>query len=402
MPDDVRAPLRARLPVGRGGFRACVAALAAAFVALSARIPALADAPHGTVVLDVLDQNGAAVPFAGLYYGDADRGITNLTSADPAGKYVAYQASSPFAVCGYAQVRPGQVGCVGPLTFTAGATYSTDLVLKPSAADQPMGTIVLTVRDAQGKPVPYAEIPFNYGEFVSKNYADAQGRRIITGPVDKPAIICARSPVGATTPMAGCVGPVVVAPGSTSVVDLPLHPSPAAATSADPAPAHGSIVARVLLNGSQTPVPGGVVRVINTPLTSGQINAPSYVFPGLSTTGGINGGPVYVVALTPPPGYGAVGGTTQQVTLQGSQNTEADFFVLPSFSPFWVQSFAATTTEWSGPDDRASPFGTRAQWSYFLVVAKQDGPRLLVYDPTTSNYAWIDASAVGPSGPPPS
>lgn len=402
MPEGVRTPPARRRGAERARARICVAAVAAALFALFAWDVAHADAPRGTVVLDVLDQNGAAVPFAGLYYGDSDRGITNLTSADPAGRYVAYQASSPFAVCGYAPQRPGQVGCVGPLTFQNGATYSTDIVLKPSAVDQPMGTIVLTIRDPQGKPIPYAEIPYNYGEYLSKNYADAQGRRIITGPVDKPAIICARSPAGAPTPMAGCVGPVAVVPGSTSVVDLLLHPSADAATTPDPAPAHGSIVARVLLNGSQTPVAGGVVKVINTPLTSGLINAPSYVFPGLSTTGGINGGPVYVVALTPPLGYGAVGGTTQQVTIQPGQSAEADFFVQPSFSPFWVQSFAPQATEWSGPDDHASPFGTRGQWSYFLVVAKQDGPRLLIFDPTTSNYAWVDASSVGPSGPPPS
>jgi beta-lactamase class A len=73
----------------------------------------------------------------------------------------------------------------------------------------------------------------------------------------------------------------------------------------------------------------------------------------------------------------------------------------PPFGPWWVQNFAATHL-WSGPDDRSTDYGVVPQWSYFLVVAPQTGPRLMVFVPWTHNYAFVDAKAVGPSGPPPS
>jgi lipoprotein-anchoring transpeptidase ErfK/SrfK len=56
---------------------------------------------------------------------------------------------------------------------------------------------------------------------------------------------------------------------------------------------------------------------------------------------------------------------------------------------------------WSGPDDSAEQFGYAARWDYFLVVQPQVGTRLSVFVARTHNYAWVDALAVGPSGPPP-
>ncbi len=70
-----------------------------------------------------------------------------------------------------------------------------------------------------------------------------------------------------------------------------------------------------------------------------------------------------------------------------------------SFSPWWVQNYQEAQL-WSGPDAKAVSFGRVAQWSRFQVVAPQQGPRLLVFNPASDNYAYIDASAVGPSGGP--
>jgi hypothetical protein len=72
----------------------------------------------------------------------------------------------------------------------------------------------------------------------------------------------------------------------------------------------------------------------------------------------------------------------------------------PGLVGHWVESFVPNAPIWSGPDGRAVAFGTRPQWSFFLVVAPQQGPRLFVFDPSTQNYAWIDAADVGPSGGP--
>lgn len=71
----------------------------------------------------------------------------------------------------------------------------------------------------------------------------------------------------------------------------------------------------------------------------------------------------------------------------------------PVFHPFWVENFRVTAL-WSGPDEQAESFGDVPQFSSFLVVKRQQGPRLYVLNPLTHNYAYIDADAVGPSGPP--
>lgn len=71
------------------------------------------------------------------------------------------------------------------------------------------------------------------------------------------------------------------------------------------------------------------------------------------------------------------------------------------YGHWWVQNHRSTEL-WSGPDSRAVSFGGVGQWSYFLVVEPQRGPRLHVLNPVTNNYAYIEAASVGPSGPWPS
>ena len=72
----------------------------------------------------------------------------------------------------------------------------------------------------------------------------------------------------------------------------------------------------------------------------------------------------------------------------------------PAFAPWWVQNYQ-TAHLWSGPTDPALDYGAVPQWSYLQVVTPQSGPRLYVYVPWTKNYAYVDATNVGPSGPPP-
>ena len=73
---------------------------------------------------------------------------------------------------------------------------------------------------------------------------------------------------------------------------------------------------------------------------------------------------------------------------------------LPASAAEYVQNFAATEL-WSGPDSGATSFGTAPQWDYFQVVSRQPNGRLYVLVLRTQNFAFIDARAVGPSGPPP-
>jgi hypothetical protein len=66
----------------------------------------------------------------------------------------------------------------------------------------------------------------------------------------------------------------------------------------------------------------------------------------------------------------------------------------------WVQNHEVTE-QWSGPDEAAEFFGWLRKFSY-LRVEGSEGDRLHVYNPRTDNFAYVNASAVGPSGPPPS
>ena len=78
----------------------------------------------------------------------------------------------------------------------------------------------------------------------------------------------------------------------------------------------------------------------------------------------------------------------------------AAFAAPPRFAPTWLQNFRPTPL-WSGPANPATNFGLAPRWSYLQVVAPQKGPRLFVYVPWTDNYAYVDATSVGPSGAPP-
>jgi hypothetical protein len=71
----------------------------------------------------------------------------------------------------------------------------------------------------------------------------------------------------------------------------------------------------------------------------------------------------------------------------------------PTFRPWWVAVHRPTEL-WSGPDGNARSFGPAPRGTHYLVMEPQNGPRLHVLNPETKNYAYIDATAVGPAGPP--
>lgn len=71
----------------------------------------------------------------------------------------------------------------------------------------------------------------------------------------------------------------------------------------------------------------------------------------------------------------------------------------PAPDAAWVATHRATDL-WSDSEAGVS-FGTVPPWSYFQLTGRAADGRLYVFNPRTENYAWIDASAVGPSGPPP-
>lgn len=84
------------------------------------------------------------------------------------------------------------------------------------------------------------------------------------------------------------------------------------------------------------------------------------------------------------------------VLLPGSARAEE--VTAPEFAPFWVQ-VTEPASLWSGPR-RGAALAELPQWHHLQVLAPQNGPRLLVWNPTSGDYGYVDADLVGPSAPP--
>lgn len=69
-----------------------------------------------------------------------------------------------------------------------------------------------------------------------------------------------------------------------------------------------------------------------------------------------------------------------------------------AYRPWWVAAHRATEL-WSAVDQGDS-FGPVKVGEQFLVMEPQAGPRLSIFNPTTKNFAFIDAGAVGPTAGP--
>ena len=68
----------------------------------------------------------------------------------------------------------------------------------------------------------------------------------------------------------------------------------------------------------------------------------------------------------------------------------------------YVQTLNPKTSLLSSFDtSNAQSFGIEKQFSFLQVVEPQIGDTLMVLNPATGNYAYVKASDVGPSGPPP-
>jgi hypothetical protein len=81
------------------------------------------------------------------------------------------------------------------------------------------------------------------------------------------------------------------------------------------------------------------------------------------------------------------------------QSTASQPASAPSAADRWVQNVRDTDL-WSGPDDKAVSFGSMPAFSYFKIMAPQDGSRIKVQNPL-GGIAYVAAKDLGPSGPPP-
>jgi lipoprotein-anchoring transpeptidase ErfK/SrfK len=122
------------------------------------------------------------------------------------------------------------------------------------------------------------------------------------------------------------------------------------------------------------------------------------------------------LALTPPDGgryyvqdarTGRVGWVDGSVVGPGSAPTPEDevIWASPAFAtiseayrPWWVAAHRPTEL-WSATEGGTS-FGAVKVGDQFLVMEPQKGARLSVFNPVTRNFAFVDASSVGPSSGP--
>ena len=70
------------------------------------------------------------------------------------------------------------------------------------------------------------------------------------------------------------------------------------------------------------------------------------------------------------------------------------------FARFWVETTQAATL-WDDPDRHADALAALAQWTYLHVTGPAMAGRLPVTEPLSRRQGYVDATAVGPSGPPP-
>ena len=189
----------------------------------------------------------------------------------------------------------------------------------------------------------------------------------------------------------------------------PLLSLPADATSLrfDPTPANLNVVQQGSLGGGiVTPLAGPFAIAVTAPQTPDatvDLSLPSVkVDPGQAFG--------YLLSVNAPDGsfFGylraparfdpSTGRQTWQMTAKALETT---LFMPVALTPAYVQNFSADTHIHSGPDASAVDFGVAGPaFTTFTVVGPQMGNRIYVYSPVTKGYGWVDASGVGPSGPP--
>ncbi|MFZ4385880.1 MAG: beta strand repeat-containing protein, partial [Chloroflexota bacterium] len=189
----------------------------------------------------------------------------------------------------------------------------------------------------------------------------------------------------------------------------PLLSLPADATSLrfDPTPANLNVVQQGSLGGGiVTPLAGPFAIAVTAPQAPDatvDLSLPSVeVGPGQAFG--------YLFSVNAPDGsfFGylraparfdpSTGRQTWQMTAKALETT---LFMPVALTPAYVQNFSADTHIHSGPDASAVDFGVAGPaFTTFTVVGPQMGNRIYVYSPVTKGYGWVDASGVGPSGPP--
>ena len=198
----------------------------------------------------------------------------------------------------------------------------------------------------------------------------------------------------------------------------PLLSLPADATSLrfDPTPANLNVVQQGSLGGGiVTPLAGPFAIAVTAPQTPDatvDLSLPSVTvdlsLPSVTVDPGQAFG--YLLSVNAPDGsfFGylraparfdpSTGRQTWQMTAKALETT---LFMPVALTPAYVQNFSADTHIHSGPDASAVDFGVAGPaFTTFTVVGPQMGNRIYVYSPVTKGYGWVDASGVGPSGPP--
>ncbi|MDE3075387.1 MAG: hypothetical protein KGJ86_08150, partial [Chloroflexota bacterium] len=277
-------------------------------------------------------------------------------------------------------------------------------------------------------PVPLA--PLQTGALVlavSQNLTQAVLTKVLTAP----------APVPVSAAVSTSQGGVVVA-GNVAVS---LSPAALTGLFAPTAPGQAAVPANVVVNVTTKPqrvvIPGGPAQfspngtILDISISNATTGQPITTFPApvpvtfkynAADVGQANGNPnlltaAYVIDANSPelenPLHFPVGtfvifppSATTLDTASGTitVQTQAIGSILSVVTnPVgYVQTTtpdAPLTSSFDPPTSQT--FSTKSQFSYLQVVEPQIGSRLLVLDPDTNNYAYVNSTDVGPSGAPP-
>ncbi|MCL4544682.1 MAG: carboxypeptidase-like regulatory domain-containing protein [Chloroflexi bacterium] len=325
--------------------------------------------PAGPLATIITGQASASLPITGT--SPAGQGFYDTPSSADAGCRTRLTASATngVAVKGVTYVDPTHV----------------TLTLDTTAATPGPSTITITNPDGQ----------------------QVQTTVTLSAPTFTPTA----TPTQTSTPTTTATGTATTTPTetatSTPTTTATTTVTPTATATATPM---NSYVAGTVTYDAGSPLPHAAITVTRA---GGGSSSDTTDFAGHYQVSSLGPGS-YTVSITPPTGLFPASPNDIPVQLDGTNHAIINFYAsstapseptttpnVSQFQPFWVQAFATDAHLWSGPDSNAVDFGPLAQWGYLLVVAPQTSSRLFVYNPLTQNYAYVAASKVGPSGPPP-
>jgi hypothetical protein len=279
---------------------------------------------------------------------------------------------------------PGGDSCTTVSTLTGTTTSLGELVTSTTS------TFVTSTLTETWSLLPPLFLPFPIEAWVTSTGTTTVPETLTTTATETTTSLATSTSACPTSTTSSATAPTTTVSSAASVT-----------TSSAAAPADASYVDGLVTHDSGQPLQGAVVSVGNATDVS---DAGGHFRVGPLPAG------AYTTTVRYPDGYRPASASSYPVDLDGAGSASFAFYAVQGpaaaftpaasgFAPVWVETDRPVTL-WSGTDDHAVALGTLPRWSALLVARPQAGPWLYVYNPQTRNYAYVEAAAVGPAGPP--